>query len=119
MHTRVVKVLSLLVWCSLIFFLSSQPRLPGPEDGLFRTLFMKSAHVVVYAVMYVLALRAFSTNKKAAVHQAILFCFLYAVSDEFHQTFVPGRGGRVSDVLIDMGGVVLSWASVRYIQRAK
>ena len=30
----------------------------------------------------------------------------YAASDEFHQLFVPGRAGRVTDVLIDSGGVI-------------
>ena len=35
-----------------------------------------------------------------------LFCFSYAVSDEFHQTFVIGRDGNFMDVLIDSGGVL-------------
>ncbi|MBQ3466792.1 MAG: VanZ family protein, partial [Oscillospiraceae bacterium] len=36
----------------------------------------------------------------------LLFCFLYACSDEFHQLFVPGRAGMFSDVLIDTVGVL-------------
>ena len=35
---------------------------------------------------------------------AILFCFFYACSDEWHQTFVSGRAGRFSDVLVDSMG---------------
>jgi len=35
---------------------------------------------------------------------ALLFCFLYACSDEWHQSFVPGRAGRFTDVLIDSAG---------------
>jgi VanZ family protein len=33
-----------------------------------------------------------------------VFCVLYAVSDEVHQLFVPGRGAQVTDVLIDNAG---------------
>ena len=35
---------------------------------------------------------------------ALLICVLYAVSDEVHQIFVPGRGAEVKDVLIDSAG---------------
>ena len=35
---------------------------------------------------------------------ALLICFLYGVSDEVHQLYVPGRGGQVSDVLLDTAG---------------
>ena len=33
------------------------------------------------------------------------FCLFYACSDEFHQTFVPGRAGAAIDVMVDMIGV--------------
>ena len=36
---------------------------------------------------------------------SLVFCFLYACSDEYHQTFVPGRVGAFTDVLVDMAGV--------------
>lgn len=36
---------------------------------------------------------------------SVPFCFLYACSDEYHQTFVPGRVGQFTDVLFDMAGV--------------
>lgn len=38
---------------------------------------------------------------------AFIISALYAASDEFHQLFVPGRAGRVSDVLIDSLGALL------------
>ena len=40
----------------------------------------------------------------------IVAAALYACSDEFHQTFVPGRAGRVGDVLVDSAGVLLGLA---------
>ena len=41
-----------------------------------------------------------------------LFCFLYACSDEWHQTFVPGRAGRIQDVWIDGIGFSLAVAGM-------
>ena len=38
---------------------------------------------------------------------ALLFCLLYAISDEIHQIFVPGRGCQFRDVMIDFSGSFL------------
>ncbi|SMP57299.1 VanZ family protein [Anoxynatronum buryatiense] len=51
---------------------------------------------------------------------ALLICFLYAVSDEVHQLYVPGRGGQVSDVLLDTAGAsigILCYWFGRYWRR--
>ena len=42
----------------------------------------------------------------------MLICFVYACSDEWHQTFVPGRAGQFRDVLLDTAGSLtglLTW----------
>lgn len=39
---------------------------------------------------------------------ALLLSSLYAISDEYHQTFVPGRNGTLADVLVDGVGMVLA-----------
>ena len=36
-----------------------------------------------------------------------MFCSLYAISDEVHQLFVPGRGAQVKDVFIDIAGAAV------------
>lgn len=38
---------------------------------------------------------------------SLVFCILYAISDEVHQVFVPGRGAQVTDVLIDSFGAFI------------
>ncbi len=43
------------------------------------------------------------SNKKIILI-TVLICFLYAVSDEIHQYFVPGRACRMLDVIIDTSG---------------
>ena len=37
----------------------------------------------------------------------MFICLFYAVTDEYHQMFIPGRGSSVSDVLIDFGGALV------------
>lgn len=54
-----------------------------------------------------LVLHALKTSKGTGyqtIGLALLICVLYAISDEIHQHFVPGRGAQVKDVLIDSAG---------------
>lgn len=68
----------------------------------------KCAHASVYLVLAVLFMCALVISKKFKIKNAILItilvCFLYASGDEFHQTFVNGRTGQFSDVIIDTVG---------------
>ncbi len=52
--------------------------------------------------------RGLGWNLKRAIWVAGLLCFVYASSDEWHQTFVPPRDGCFRDVMIDMIGVTLA-----------
>ncbi|MFC1638541.1 VanZ family protein, partial [Patescibacteria group bacterium] len=49
----------------------------------------------------------YNVTKKEGALLALVFSFAYAVSDEIHQLFVPGRDGKLSDVGIDLIGIVL------------
>ena len=68
----------------------------------------KFMHAGVYLVLSILVLNAFYrsdiNNRKYLL--AILFCFIYACTDEFHQLFV-GRTGQFLDVLIDTLGAII------------
>ena len=64
----------------------------------------KLAHMTEYALLYMSAVLALSTIKKARVI-AFAFCVIFAITDEIHQLFVPGRVGCVTDVLIDTIGI--------------
>lgn len=53
---------------------------------------------------------------------SLVFCLLYAISDEFHQTFVAGRSGQITDVLIDLSGSlvgILITSSILYLINRK
>ncbi len=67
----------------------------------------KLAHFAEYLILSVLLYRALDVEPRGSLRAAVLaLCLagLYAGSDELHQWFVPGRGARVSDWLIDVSG---------------
>ncbi len=70
----------------------------------------KSAHFSVYTILGMLTYNAFRISerfsKKVTILFSMLVCLLYAISDEIHQYFVPGRACRVLDVSIDFSGVM-------------
>ena len=69
----------------------------------------KTAHFTEYAILALLLAGALDKDgrKKALIFAgAVIIAAIYAASDEFHQTFVPGRAGKISDVLIDSSGAL-------------
>ncbi len=68
----------------------------------------KSAHAFEYAVLCVLLVLTIRKYKKTSGFvSAFGITFLYSISDEIHQIFVPGRAGRITDVMIDMLGAAV------------
>jgi VanZ family protein len=72
-------------------------------------LFVKGWHATEYAILFLLLQMALSDRRTLPRFGiSLLVCLAYAASDEYHQTFVPGRGGNVFDVTIDMGGALVA-----------
>ena len=70
----------------------------------------KGAHMFLYFVLGLLAMGTMNTYRiktRLKVLVAFAIALLYAVSDEIHQLYVPGRACKVADVLIDATGAVL------------
>ncbi len=139
--------LPVVLWMGVIFWLSAQTGddsgnmsgfiadiihkfIPGEAlaDSL-EFLVRKAAHLTEYLVLGLLLHRAvrISTRTKAwswlySAGTAELIGIFYAVSDEFHQSFVPGRSPQIIDVLIDSSGVlagVLIYGLVCFCLRKK
>lgn len=116
LHRPTVAWLLVALWMVAIFAVSAQPQLPHLPDSLLDLLFKKTAHATAYAILCALWLNAFRTAalpQKVAVPLALFLTFGYAISDEWHQTFVPGRHGQPSDVLIDTTGALIFLAGHR------
>lgn len=96
---------------------------PGEQTMLLETadhIVRKAAHATEYAAFGALSLIAFRNTfsllggivasppaSRRAANAALILSALYAVSDEIHQLFVPGRAGMFSDVLIDSAGALV------------
>jgi|GEM_PF-1827514 len=100
--------LLVLLWASMIFYLSSIPGL-GTGLGIWDLILRKCAHLAEYALLTILLWRALRDTTSgwscgALRRSAMILAVLYAVSDEIHQGFVVTRVGSGVDVLIDMLG---------------
>ena len=113
MRRRLIDVGLALGYAGLIFFLSSQSSFPVPK-GIFT--FDKVIHFVEYGVLAFLVARALRPWPAAAVVAAILSS-LYGLSDEFHQSFVPGRSSDGYDVVADVIGSALGAALFTFHSR--
>lgn len=119
-----------ILWMALIFYFSHQPANESSElstgitevivtavekvapqsdfiVGNLNHLVRKNAHFFIYFVLGMLvvhSLRLNGVSRYKGMGLALSICVLYAISDEVHQLFVPGRGAQVSDVFIDSAG---------------
>ena len=78
--------------------------------GYLENIVRKCAHFGIYSVLGIISLSLascyFALNLKSLL-LSFAFCVFYASTDEFHQLFVPGRGGNITDVGIDSAGALL------------
>ena len=119
-----VRWMTVVLWMGGIFMLSAIPSLGLPPVSAYAGYDhprRKLAHVLEYAGLSLLLYRAFRLHvcrPSRAWLLAGLVAALYAVSDEWHQTFVPGRERTARDVALDgigvMGACMLS--SFRRVQ---
>ncbi len=110
-----LRWVAVLAWMGLIFTLSAQPRLPHVVGSLSDQLQDVLGHFTVYAVLAALlywALAGVGASRPALF--ALLIVLLYALSDEFHQSFVPGRNPDVFDVMTDVAGAAVALLLIRW-----
>lgn len=132
-NKRFVAWLAVVCWMALIFYLSHQPASASSQlsSGItaliasaldkvlpfltidwenFHAIIRKSAHFFAYfmlGAMTINALRISRVSGSKGIVIAFIVCVLYAISDEVHQLFIPGRSGEVRDVLIDSTGAIV------------
>jgi VanZ family protein len=127
-----ISVMLVIGWMALIFYLSSQPASQSNEfsnqvtEVIVETIekvapeiasnwdlkelnhfIRKNAHFFSYFVLGVLVMNALYQKGYRKFVLSLTICVLYSISDEIHQTFVPGRGGNIIDVIIDSSGSLI------------
>ncbi|ESS68469.1 VanZ family protein [Methyloglobulus morosus KoM1] len=108
--------LALITLCAAIFGLSSQSSLPIPLVFDFQD---KLHHFIAYFVMGILAWRCFRhfVPPSLLVVTSIAFCSIHGISDEWHQSFVPGRSSDVLDWVADTIGATVSMLLLPQLKR--
>ena len=114
--TPLARWLAVALWMALIFAFSAQSRLPSAPQPWLDFLFKKSAHFAVFATLAALLWRAFEWRSRAWIW-AWLLTVIYAISDEWHQSFVAGRHPQATDVLIDACGAATALLVVWIVLR--
>jgi VanZ family protein len=129
-HHRLSRYGPLVIWAALIFIGSSSvlsashtsvvlrpllwlfPHASEATLALVHFLIRKAGHLTEYAILALFAARAFRTSPGEFLRArwfwvSLLFVVAYALSDEFHQSFVPSRTASIYDSMIDsVGGLV-------------
>ena len=126
MKKKWIKWMLVLIWMIVIFWFSGQKGQQSSHNNRFvvdifkyvginldillggkdNYIIRKLAHMTEYFILYQLVYNAiyerFRFSKTLVL--SLIFTFLYACSDEYHQSFVPDRSPSFIDVLIDTGG---------------
>ena len=116
--SRRLYLLAALGWMALLFYLSHQPGTDAPlqfygQDKLF--------HALAYAILGGLLMAAMVPGdngfSRAQAALAVLLASLYGASDEFHQSFIPGRSAETADWLADSAGALAAVLLVTWLSR--
>ncbi len=107
-HSRVTWGIT-LTYMLIIFLISSIPYPPQPLPLKVYTPFIE--HILEYAVLgFLLSVAIKTENKKMlkwTIFWAILIATIYGITDEIHQSFVPGRTASFYDILSDCVGAIM------------
>jgi VanZ family protein len=122
MDNKWLRWLAVVAWMGVIFFLSAQPTLPRIVPSLFPSFQDVLGHLAVYSILAALlywALTGLGVERPALL--AFLIVFLFGLSDEFHQSFVPGRNPDPFDVATDLvgAGITLLFISLLRLRRTR
>jgi VanZ family protein len=103
-----------VLWAAMIFVLSSFSSLPAPPAGFTD----KHAHFATYGVLAALLVWALTDRSPARMTwataaAAVALAALYGASDEWHQSFVPGRDASALDLAADTLGAAIAAAALR------
>ena len=112
-----------ILWMGIIYFLSSFHKLQASPISWQDFIVRKTAHFTEYAVLNILCYRALKDTTSLSLAKRLFLSFIitffYALSDEYHQTFVSGRTGKPFDIGVDsLGaafGLVFSWKLIHLL----
>ena len=95
---------------------------PSSDALAFNHVIRKCAHFFAYLVLgmvVLFAMRKMGISGTKGILLTLAICVVYAISDEWHQGFIPGRTPKLTDILIDSCGSLLGTALYSRIAEKK
>ena len=105
---RLVRWVPALIVMGVIFWVSSTPGSNLPDFGVFENLVETGGHFLGYVLLAQAYLFAIGSQGTRSWWIAGFLAILYGISDEIHQSFVPGRDASIIDLGVDALGISLS-----------
>ena len=109
-----------IIIMGIIFIASSTPGSDLPDFGYIDFLAMKGGHLLGYILLSAAFLHGLSNGvpiTRSRIAVTWILVILYAISDEWHQSFMPGRNPALLDVSIDAAGGFLGVVLLYFIRK--
>lgn len=137
MKNNKLSIIFTLAWMIIIFTMSSFNSIESANQSnyivniisnvlninnieLLNLIIRKLAHYIEYLILGILVINMFIKNNIPQSYLiSIIFCIIYAISDEIHQLFVPGRACQIKDILIDSIGSITGIYLYKLISKRK
>lgn len=134
-YSEIINIVLLVLWMVFIFAMSSfdAPQSDGQSGlivnivnnvihtsniDLLTTIIRKLAHLTEYFILGLLMINCLKDYKINKIYiLSVVFSFIYAITDELHQTFISGRSGEIRDVVIDTIGALIGILIYKYIRK--
>ena len=142
-NKKIITLILIIIWMGIVFYFSNQvsEKSANLSGGLTRTILevlgmlegktleeqyaigtviRKLAHYSIYAlggILILLHINLYKIKEKRKIILGWVVGTLYAITDEIHQLFVPGRSGEIRDVFLDSLGVITGIAFLLIIFR--
>ncbi len=130
---RIISIILLIIWMILIFVMSSFPGNDSSNQSNFIVniianifninnlstlsfIIRKLAHVTEFLILGLLFTNVVHLYNKHN-YWGIVYSFLYAICDEIHQYFIPDRACQITDMFIDLFGIILGFLLYKLITK--
>ncbi|MEH7306889.1 VanZ family protein [Neobacillus drentensis] len=94
------------------------PRTDSADINILNLIVRKATHIIVFGILALLLFKSLEINRYSYI-LAWFLTFLYAMTDEYHQSFMPGRVASFRDVLFDSVGALIDLLIAFFIIRRK
>ena len=110
---KIIRFIPAIIWMVVIFYFSSRQTTGiGGDSYWLRFIILKSFHIAEYCFLFLSIAFGFKFKSNLI---SIIISYFYGCTDEFHQTFIPGRTGRLRDTFFDLSGILIGFLLIKLI----